>query len=236
MHSFVYSVVALINNNNLSGKQLCCYFGLPAHEMSCPHLYEHLVFGVFWNHRHNLVFIPMVCLFITHFIIIRCRVQPMITDQTVAINMKVRKRFSLLADVVGVALFLFIFILSFISCVFACVLAVKCESMKTMSEDGKRNFAAKSRPMWNSKRHKTRHCDKNATFEATKRNQLKIRTTSIEIENTTSSSPSWTYFALSCAYRSPDGTKFTQLHCEHFALLCCEFKIVIEIWTVGKVQ
>lgn len=37
------------------------------------------------------------CLFITHFVInsiwIRCRVQPMITDQTVAINMKVRKRF-----------------------------------------------------------------------------------------------------------------------------------------------
>lgn len=84
-----------INNNNLSGKQLCCYFCSPVHFVNCLHVCTLIFRCIFQRSKQSCCFhFAAVCLFITHFIIIRCRVQPMITDQTVAINMKVRKRFS----------------------------------------------------------------------------------------------------------------------------------------------
>lgn len=122
--------MSLINNNNLSGKQLCCYFCLPYtfRELSplvrTSYTLIHWLIRVWHRHRHNLVvFIPLVCLFITHLIIIRCRVQLMITDQTVAINMKVRKRFSQFGSFFP---FVRSFVRLFVRFVFLfCLLAVK---------------------------------------------------------------------------------------------------------------
>lgn len=67
----------------------------------------------------------------------------MITDQTVAINMKVRKRFFTLLS----SFFLTLHSRIILIFLFSVALAVKSESMKmanSSSEDGKRNVAKKS--------------------------------------------------------------------------------------------
>lgn len=144
-HIVCYS---FINNNNLSGKQLCCYFCLPVHFMNWTvlSLVRTLIFRcsirMYWNHCHNLnsvLYSHTVGLFkfITHFIIIRCRVQSMITDQTVAINMKVRKRFSL-------DLTTLFFARSF--CVWNREKKTNENVRINENEDGKRNVETKSRP------------------------------------------------------------------------------------------
>lgn len=118
----------LITNNNLSGKQLCCYFCLSVRTSWTVRLYMHVLLRVFTLPVRSLQSCRSVrasehtqshwfCLFITPFFInfiwIRCRVQSMITDQTVAINMRWENDFSHLfsygcSDVA----FVFIFFLS----------------------------------------------------------------------------------------------------------------------------
>lgn len=109
------------------------------------HLILRFVFGCLWQ-SCRFVFIPLV-LFIhyTFLSFIQCRVQLMITDQTVAINMKVRKRFFTLLS----SFFLTLHSRIILIFLFSVALAVKSESMKmanSSSEDGKWNVAKKSWP------------------------------------------------------------------------------------------
>lgn len=98
----------LITNNNLSGKQLCCYFCLSVRTSWTVRLYMHVLLRVFTlpvrslqscrlvasAHSIPLVLFIHYTVFFINFIWIRCRVQSMITDQTVAINMRWENDFS----------------------------------------------------------------------------------------------------------------------------------------------